>query len=467
MFISGRRCLIFILLIWCVIAVNAQLDTTQRIVSGITVLDNKVTKESIIIRELTLSVGDTISVNQIEEHLNRSASNVYNTRLFNFVEVIPNEVDGRYIEFIVKVVERWYIWPLVILDFADPNFNTWWQTKDFSRLNYGLGAYHTNFRGRKESLGFLVQLGYSKRFRVTYEIPFITKKQNLGIGFSYSFTQNDQITYATNNNIRLFLDGTDGRLQQQQVGKVNLSWRNDLYNKHDFEVRYTDVRVDDTLLTVAADYFSPNTSKANYFSIVYNYAHDKRDNAAYPLTGYALGATVVKSGLGTGIESGVNVTYGILNARWHWHLGGKFYSALGLRGRATLQGEIPYYIQHGFGYRQYVRGYELYIVDGQHYLLGKGNLKFQLIAPKKNEITGVGLTQFSLFHYSLYLNLHADAGTVWDSFYAKQNTLANETLFGWGGGVDLVAYYDKMVRIEYSFNSIGEHGMFVHFVKSF
>lgn len=442
-------------------------DEDVRIVSGITVIDNRVTHKSIILREFTFQQGDTLVYDQIQPALVHTYSNLLNTGLFNFVEIIPNEVDSTYIEFIVKVTERWYIWPIVIFEFADPNFNTWWQTKDLSRLNYGLGAYHANFRGRKEKLSFVAQLGYSKQFGISYDVPFITRKQNLGMGFSYAYVQQTQIAYGTFNNKRLFLDSEIGKLQQQHLGKLNFTWRNDFYNKHDIEFRFTDITVDDTLLTVSNDYLTNDAHQASYFGMIYSYAHDKRNNVAYPLTGYALGGSIVKYGLGLNMENGLDVLYTILNARGHWQLSNRWYAALSMRGKITAGGDLPYFIQQGFGYSNFVRGYELYVIDGQHYLLGKSNLKYELIRPQKDQVGFIGLDQFSKFHYSLYLNIFSDVGRVWDDLYAKNNTLANETLFGWGLGLDFVTFYDKVLRLEYSFNSIGESGLFMHFVKSF
>jgi hypothetical protein len=45
---------------------------------------------------------------------------------------------------------------------------------------------------------------------------------------------------------------------------------------------------------------------------------------------------------------------------------------------------------------------------------------------------------------------------------ADGNTLGNALLFGYGAGVDIVTYYDVVVRFEYTFNRRGENGFFLH-----
>ncbi|MBL0054572.1 MAG: hypothetical protein IPP29_25400 [Bacteroidetes bacterium] len=88
--------------------------------------------------------------------------NVMNTSLFNFVEihVTPQDITGADITIIVK--EKWYVWPFPIFEGVDRNINEWWQTKDFSRVNYGMYLLHENFRGRKENLQINARFGYSQ-----------------------------------------------------------------------------------------------------------------------------------------------------------------------------------------------------------------------------------------------------------------------------------------------------------------
>ena len=69
--------------------------------------------------------------------------------------------------------------------------------------------------------------------------------------------------------------------------------------------------------------------------------------------------------------------------------------------------------------------------------------------------------KFSKGHYALYVNLFFDTGYV-KSEMNINNNMTNEFLFGGGIGIDLVTYYDKILRIKYSMNKFGEHGLFLH-----
>ena len=112
----------------------------QRVVSGIVVEGNKRTRERIILRELVFHEGDTLTTDALYEQLERSRQNLMNTALFNSVVLLPTYLPGSDVFITITVNERWYLWPSPIIQLADPNFNTWWLTKDFSRINYGGGA---------------------------------------------------------------------------------------------------------------------------------------------------------------------------------------------------------------------------------------------------------------------------------------------------------------------------------------
>jgi hypothetical protein len=118
------------------------------VLKGSVITGNKKTKNRIIEREVPLPIYDTIVGEKIPALCERAQNNIYNLALFNFVDVQPvivPETGNFYLK--IDVVERWYIWPSPIFENAETNFNTWWQTRDFSRTNYGGFLRWENFRG--------------------------------------------------------------------------------------------------------------------------------------------------------------------------------------------------------------------------------------------------------------------------------------------------------------------------------
>jgi hypothetical protein len=124
---------------------------------------------------------------------------------------------------------------------------------------------------------------------------------------------------------------------------------------------------------------------------------------------------------------------------------------------------IPYVFKAGFGYEEYMNGFEYKLVEGTFYSITKNRLVFELIPRKDKTLNFMPIKQFSKFHYALYFSIHADAGYVYNQSVLPNNHLPNSFLFGYGIGIDLVTIYDKVLTINYSRTNFGEHGIFVHF----
>ena len=150
-------------------------NSQDHIIYKISISGNSKTKERVILRAIGVQLNDTIPKSEIKSTISEAKINLTNTSLFNSVSI--NELSsGIFTELIILVEERWYFWPYLILENAETNFNTWWQTKKLNRLNYGLNLNKFNMRGANESLILVGQHGYSKQAGVVYKIPFFNAK---------------------------------------------------------------------------------------------------------------------------------------------------------------------------------------------------------------------------------------------------------------------------------------------------
>lgn len=440
-------------------------NSDYTVIARVSIAGNRKTQESIILRELTFQSGDTISKNNFNAVLSRSKSNLVNTLLFNYVDIVSYPVDSVYTDIIVHLKERFYLWPIPVFQFADPNFNTWWLNKDFSRTNYGLVVLKKNFRGRNEDLGAKIQLGYSKEFAATYRIPYLTKKQNLGGGIWASYVQNNEITVGTFNNKRLFYTGITGNSRDELSLRLNLSFRGKFYSMNNAELRFNHTRILDTITHQVNNYLQDNSTEMKYLALYYTFKFDKRDNKGYPLTGHYTQVDLVKQGIANiGIHS-PNVLHLTLTRNDFFQLAEHLFFATQFKVKTTPTKDLPYFFQEGLGYTNYIRGYEYYVIDGQHFGLFKSNFKYRIFGPKVHDIEMLKNTNFAKVHYAFYLNLYIDAGYVVDKRYYAVNPLSNNLLYGTGLGLDFVSFYDKVIRFEYSLNKELEHGFFLHFIK--
>ncbi len=438
---------------------------SSTIISRIKVSGNRTTKDFIVAREMSFRVGDTIEMHQLDNLIKESESNLINTSLFNYVKVEFYPIDSIHTEVKITITERWYIWPIPVFQYADPNFNTWWQTKDFSRTNYGLNLKWLNFRGRKEELNVKIQFGYLKDFGFNYYIPYLTKKRRLGGGLSVFYNQNNEFTVGTIDNKRIFYTGNNDVSRDQFNAIAYTTWRGKFRNSHLLQTSFTSTNIVDTVTRLTNDYFVNNQTYMQYISWGYTFRHAVMDNKDYPLNGRYIQADISWNGFPLMPDNHLMVIAFKFSYKRYFTLGKNFFYAINIKGKYTPTTDIPYYFQEGLGYKDYVRGYEYYVIDGQSLALLKSNFKIRLYQSKIYASKVLENTAYSKSHFSAYLNFHFDGGYVVDKRYDAVNPLSNSMLYGAGIGLDLVAYYDKVIRFEYSFNKQLEHGFFIHFVK--
>jgi outer membrane protein assembly factor BamA len=433
---------------------------------GVSVTGNKVTKESIILRELLVHEGDTLSADVFYERLERSRQNLTNTGLFNTVTLLPVYVDMGSVFVEVRVNERWYLWPAVIFDLADPNFNTWWRTKDLGRVNYGLYLYQYNFRGRNETVYALAQFGYTRQFALRYKVPYVDREQRWGVSAGAGFLQQSEVTAGTVTNERTLIANPEGSNRDEWKADLEVTLRRRHDVRHAWRLNYTDASVTDTIVRTAADYFDGPSTGSRFLALGYTLTWDLRDTRIFPRKGHLAELRVDRLGIGLLSRSAPDITTTYATYKHWWKVHDKWTLGLSARGKYTF-GIPPYYVQEGLGYSHFVRGFEYYVIDGEHFALAKGNVIFQLIKPRTSRVEVIPLEAFRTLYFALYLDLFADVGRAWDSRYAEANFLANRWMNGTGIGLDLVTSYDQVVRGEYTLNSLGEHGFFLHFSQPF
>lgn len=434
-------------------------------ISEVVVIGNRRTKDFVVKREIALKAGDTVRVDALDQLAVDAQQTLTNTSLFNFAEVSHTFLDSQRILVEVKVQERWYIWPGIVFSLAETNFNSWWQNKDFGRINYGLYVQDMNFRGRREVLTFHFQSGWKRMVGLNYMIPGLNKKRTIGAGLDVYYANNREVNYGSSANERQFF--RDDRFIQEEIrvgGTVD--YRKHLFNRHRFNLGMNTVIIDDTVKTYSTSYLPGDHLRSQYLFLSYGFKREKRDNIGYPLKGYVVDLTLDQEGLGILNEDDIMLSEAFLTVNMHSKLGGRWYYAFGVKGKSTLlnANDVPYYYQRGLGYSNaFIRGYELYVIDGQHYALYKSNLKFNLLKKRTLDAGMGGIDSFDKFHYSLFLNAFADAGYVVDNINPSSNPLANAWQYSAGLGLDFVTYYDIVIRFEGSINKQGVPGFFIHF----
>lgn len=436
------------------------------ILNHIIIEGNTKTKDAIIRRELDITAGDTLNLELTESTLIRNKNKIINTNLFNTVELHIQKIDSQNAYLLIRVTERWYLFPMIIFELADRNFNEWWyeRGRDLSRTQYGFRLAHKNFRGRGEQLRGTVQFGFTKRFDLAYSIPYLDKAQKHGIGFDISYSQNKSVAYETANHKLNYLDA-EFQLRDRFSAGIRFTRRNRFYSFHTLEARYNYHTVADTIARLNPDYFLHGRTTQQYLRLGYSFTINRRDISAYPLRGYYFDVDFLQSGVTP--KEDIHVTSLYADYSIYKAISKKYFWTASIRGRASSARVQPYMNYKGFGYGQdFVRGYEYYVVDGQHYGLAKLTLKRELFNIQKTLPNLIPMKQFQTVPVALYFKIYGDAGYVADHMYNPEyNRLANTMLYGGGIGLDLVTFYNTVFRVDFSINRSLERGVFLHFVK--
>jgi hypothetical protein len=146
----------------------------------------------------------------------------------------------------------------------------------------------------------------------------------------------------------------------------------------------------------------------------------------------------------------------------------RFYFASGIWYSSNITNSYAFYSQTGLGYLQFVRGYEYYAINGNNAILFKSLAKYELLPMRVINLNiwpVRKLHQFNRIPIEIYVNLFFDSGYVSDKFEIIRmydNTLVNKMMYSTGAGIDFITYYDKVLRFDYSFNALGERGLFIH-----
>ncbi len=463
---------------WCVILVCvlatplfpqsggiADLDPESTVKVGkIYITGNKKTRKEIILRELDFTEGESLQLSDFAEKITLDQQKLTNTRLFVSVELVPLFMSETDVDVLIRVQERWYVFPLPIFKLADRNFTEWWvnQNRDFSRVNYGVQLIHTNLTGRNDRFRIRGQFGFAKQLSASYQLPYVNADQTIGIGFSTSYTTNKTVGVNTSGHRLQFIESEDV-IRRAFSTSGTLTLRPSFYSRHSFNLGYVRSSIGDTIQDFNPEYHRLNESVQEYIRLSYTFTLDKRDYIAYPLTGSLLNVQFNQFGLGTFNDFDMLTTR--LTFAKFVDLKGKFYFANRLDAYNNFARDIPYIVRAGFGYRpDFIRGYERFVIESNQFISNRSSLRFKFLEGVQELNRRSLINQFRTLPYAFYLKVFMDLGYAGSPISGTQNSFFNNEWIGSIGlGLDIVTYYDFVFRLEYSMNREGTTGLFFNF----
>ncbi|MEQ9425413.1 MAG: BamA/TamA family outer membrane protein [Cyclobacteriaceae bacterium] len=430
-------------------------------INEIYVVGNKKTKAPYILREMSVEEGEEITYGQLRQQLDRDAQKIFNLRIFEESHTNIIERDGDLVDVEIKVRERWYLWPFPIFRLADRNFNAWWNTRerDFSRLIYGVSLDHKNIRGRGEWLRLTAQFGFTRNWQLFYQKPYIDKEKKFGFATLFGFTEFKNVAYETSNNVLNFLSTDEGLLRESYQGAFAFNYRPNFFTRHGVTLGYIQNNIADTVATLNPGYLLEGRKQQKAIWMAYTVIKDNRDLVYYPLKGSFFSFQFQRMGLGAFDDVGIWSTE--VRYTKYFDLGNQFYFATHGQINASVPFDQPFinYQRMGF-FENFVRGYELSVVEGPVWMLNRNSFRKKIFGKEFKIRNFTKLDQFAKFPLQLYLTTFLDTG--WAEAYpgVDQSRFNNTLLMGTGIGLDIVTFYDVVLRLEYSYSLENDFNFF-------
>ena len=437
----------------------------KNLIGEIIIEGNQKTNKKIILRELKFSEGEAIDSISLAEAICESKKNLLKLPLFNFVTIEPISSDSDFIKIRIIVEERWFIWPQFSIINNDRNFNTWLKNKDFGQLDYRIAVKQYNVLGLNHILSIGLSYGYTREFSLSYQNIFLDKDQKHFLGVNAKFFGQQSAFYITHNNKQESFSNSNVDVLEGKNLAIDYNFRPQYNSRNVLIISYNQVLISDSMAKANPSFLGNSKTISNFFELRYHYICDKRDSRSYPLNGYFFDIGLTKTGLGFIHDNNVDLFSTVLTIKEFYQISNRFYGAHSISIKKSLENDQPYYYKQGLGFRDFLRGYEYYVIDCEDYYLLKNTVIFELLHPTISNLNFIPVKKFKKIHYAVYLKAFFDIGYANEknNEILIQNNLSNQLLYSGGLGIDFSTYYDKVISFDYSINSLGEPGLFIHF----
>ena len=431
------------------------------------VIGNERTKNQVVYGESKINIGDSISIKELHQELRDSRRNLLNLRLFNEVEILIDRwTNDNHIDLVFYVTERWYIYPLPILELTGIRFGEWRDefNYDFDRVTYGLSAYHFNLTKRGDRLNLVYKNGFQENYKLAYTLPGIDRERNWGAGFG--------VEYAKEKGTRIGAVGNeydselfDFDVVESKRASFSISRRKDITRRHNLSFSYTDVEVGDTIVALNPNYFAENENQQQYSSLAYGVTIEQRNLAEYPTDGHSLQFGASYDGLW---DEDLNTFYTNAQFTKYHELNARNYLSGALYAQYLNDDDIPFtnLTSKNMSQRDVPRGYQSYRIFPKSFIGIKTEYRYDLVTKKIQNIP-ILPDRFQPIPFRILPKAFLDVGHSFSDQFVAENELNDSFLIGYGVGVDVVTIYNTPLSMEFSNNHLGEFNVNFGIGKSF
>ncbi len=422
---------------------NAQkIDSMDIKVTSIIITGNKITKDEIILREMSLKKGGKFTLKKYSDDL----QNIYNLALFTKVDIIPVPISNNEIVLNVEVQERWYILPLPSAGIEENEWKKVWVS---------MNLRWDNFRGRNESLNAGFRVFYNPSISLRYYVPWIGDKLHLfmGIGGSWQRQRNkslEAVGKQSGSNTIAYNDSNYDNIKYKAEITLGRYWGKN------FSV-FTNLKFNHLRVT---QYAPGRTVSENgvdrYFVFGGGIAWDSRDVYEYATKGlysrmmyerYGFMDAVINFGrFSFENQSFIPIPF---SKKYYITLASKLYTSL------AVGAVIPVYHHENLGYGEdYVRGWKGKTFEGDDIFTIYNEIRIPIIKPRYIKgsdvfiVKDIPIVKNLDIRHGLYFTIIYDIGTVW---YKDERISKKRFYSGAGIGINIIAPLGYVLRVEWEF----------------
>ncbi|MEA3448258.1 MAG: BamA/TamA family outer membrane protein [Bacteroidota bacterium] len=451
---------IIIVLVFFTVVSNAYSQT----IKSLNIRGNHTTDSSIIIRELSFSVGDSIAHDSWPEAISNAEENLMNTSLFVFVEITWSEqTDGMDVT--VHVKERWYYWIYPILEHADRNLSAFFHNADWKKINYGLSFEKHNLFGRNQFLKLKARFGYREQMGILYENPGIDNANIHGFQvYADRFMQRQVAVMDINDKPEYFYHPDLTVLYEDRAGFVYIA-RPAIHHRLRFFGEYHRYEISDSLYDVYPVFLYNAEQESDFIKLALQYEWDERDDRFFPTQGFLVLSEIQNQQPAMDFQKRPFLTskiqlhfYHAFTERMHYA-----FETNGL-WKMTNTSRLPYHLSGIMGYDYYPRGFEYHTIHGTGLININQTLRYKLFSREKVNIPFIPVNAFDELYYDVYLYAFWDNAKTWyDKNYGTENELPGGFLTSTGAGIECHTYYDRSFGCHVAFTNHNAFGIFVWF----
>lgn len=438
---------------------NAAPDSVQLFnIKKIIIEGNKKTKEYIILREISFREDEQYTLKSLVEQFAKTKKQLMNSGLFLQVIVSLKSLQGFDAYIKIEVKERWYLYPIPYIKAIDRSIGEWVkdQNMDLNRVNYGVKLTYNNATGRNDRLYTHLTNGYTKQVSLSYRGLYLDSALRWTSSFGLSVGKNKEVNYKTDKNKLQFFKHSNNYVLSFLRSYLEFAYRPVIKTTHTFGLQYTVEDVADTVITLNPSY-NHNQQKISFPEVYYTLLHLNTDFNPYPTKGYIGELSFRKKG----ISQPINMWQFSAKGSLFKPIIPKYYFNLKAAGLLKLPFKQPYINQQLLGFNgMFMQGYEYYVVDGVAGGYTKASISRELINTVFH-IPSKKIERLNHIPFRVYAKVYGNAGYVYNP-EPGPNMLCNKMLYSGGVGLDIIAFYDFIIKLEWSFNQLRQNDLYLH-----